>query len=267
MASARGPRLNLAGQKISSSLLTQWNQSPSFAGGVIRADALLAEWLEHKIGARSRVPDVLLKLLHLPPDCDTFRFSGIDYPNPYGFSKPNFSGSCIELFPGRGRIHGDLHAENILISGLDIEDYYFIDFSFFRADAPLFFDHAYLELHLLLVQRETATHERWHRLCRSLVGLNDTKTVEKKVLDHDDHGLLWTVGMIRAEIFRWINEMFPNRLEDLKKQVLLSRVAAGLNFANKRSLADNVALSDKKKFFGLLYAATAAREPAMADFG
>lgn len=260
LANARGNRLNLASQKISSSLLEEWNRLPSFAGVPVRADAPLAEWLEHRIGPRSHVPDVLAKQLHLPPDCSAFRYGGIDYPNPYGFSMHDFPGCCIQLLPGRGRFHGDLHAENVLVSGPRVEDYYFIDFSFFRAEAPIFFDHAYLELHLLLVQREKATHERWHGLCRSLVGLNDTRDVEKNLLDQDDHGLLWTVGMIRAEIFKWISRAFPDRLEDLKKQVLLSRIAAGLNFANKRSLADDVALSDKKKIFSLLYAATATKE-------
>jgi len=146
------------------------------------------------------------------------------------------------------------------ISGPHIEDYYFIDFSFCRVDAPIFFDYAYLELHLLFLQRETATHERWQRLCRSLVGLKDTRTVENALLDQDDHGLLWTVGMIRAAIFGWINQRFPNRLEDLKKQVLLARIAAGLNLANKRSLAGDTALSNKKKVFSFRYAATAAKE-------
>jgi hypothetical protein len=260
MANARGGPLNLASQKVSTSLLTEWNASPSFAGEGIRADALLAEWLEYRIGADSRVPDVLWKLLHISPDSETFRYDGVDYPNPYGFSNPAFPGSSIELFPSRGRMHGDLHAENILIRGKQIDEYYFIDFSFFRQDAPLFFDHAYLELHLLFVLRETATHERWNRLLRSLVGLNDTQSVQKNVLDQDDHGLLWTVAMIRAEVFRWIDTNAPNRLEDLKKQILLSRIAAGLNFANKRSLAEDAALSEKKKVFSFLYAASAAKE-------
>jgi len=260
MANAIGGRLNLASQKISSSLLTEWNPAPSFAQGILRADKLLGEWLGHRIGPNGRVSDVLAKILHIPPDCESFRYNGIDYPNPYSFSTPHFSGSQIELVPARGWLHGDLHAENVLISGQTIENFYFIDFSFFRADIPTFFDHAYLELHLLLLHREMATHERWHRLCRSLVGLSNTRGVAGSILDQDDQGLLWTVGIIRAEVHGWIEKAFPNRLEDLKKQVLLSRIAASLNFANKRSLADDVTLSNKKKFYSLIYAATAAKE-------
>src|SRR5262249_49703 len=159
------------------------------------------EWLEHRIGPRGRVSDVLAKVLHLPPDCEAFRYNGVDYPNPYLFSTSVFPGSLVELLPARGRMHGDLPAENVLISGPLLEDYYFLDFSFFRANAPIFFDHAYLELHLLLLHRETATHQRWHRLCGSLVGLSDTRAVANKLLDQEDHGLLWTVGMIRAQIY------------------------------------------------------------------
>ena len=65
--------------------------------------------------------------------------------------------------------------------------------------------------------------------------------------------------MIRAEINKWIATAYPHRMEDPKKQLLLSRIAVGLNFANKRNLAADLPLSNKKKFFALLYAATAAK--------
>ncbi len=156
-------------------------------------------------------------------------------------------------------MHGDLHGGNILISGArPIDNYYFIDFAHFRSQTPLFFDHAYLELSLLLNARKSVTHQRWHRLCQPLAHLEDTKDADK-ALDTDDFGLLWTVGMVRAEISNWIRTRYPQRMEDLKKQLLLSRIAAGLNFANKSHLSADLYLSNKKKFFALLYAATAAK--------
>ena len=42
------------------------------------------------------------------------------------------------------------------------------------ARAPLFFDHAYLELSLLLDVRENVTHQRWNRLCQTLAELENT---------------------------------------------------------------------------------------------
>ena len=112
---------------------------------------------------------------------------------------------------------------------------------------------------MLLDARESVTHQRWHRLCQSLALLEVPRDASTAA-DTDDHGLLWTVGMNRAEINRWIEKEYPQRREDLKKQNLLSRIAVGLNFANKRRLAPDSAQSSKKSFFALLYAATVAKK-------
>ena len=259
MATASGGLLNLASQTVSASLLSEWNRKPEFDGKPVAADALLREWLDNRFGPTGRVPDVLREVLNVSPDCSVFRYDGEDYPNPYGFAIPTFLGNQIEVSAARGLVHGDLHSGNVLISGpRKIDNYYFIDFAHFRGQTPLLFDHAYLELSLLLNAREGVAHQRWHRLCQPLARIEDPREADA-ALDTDDHGLLWTVGILRAEIYKWIEKAYPQRLEDLKKQLLLSRIAVGLNFANKRNLATNPALSTKKKFFALLYAATAAK--------
>src|SRR5260221_9083665 len=84
--------LKLAVQKVSGSILEEWNPSASFTGGITHADALSQEWLSHRITPRGRIPQVLEKNLHIPQDCENFRYNGIDYPNPYGFSSPHFPG-------------------------------------------------------------------------------------------------------------------------------------------------------------------------------
>ena len=259
MATASGGPLNLASQTVSASLLSEWNPKPVFDGKPVAANTLLREWLGDRLEPAGRIPDVLRDVLHVSPDCTAFRYDGKDYPNPYGFTIPTFLGNQIEVSTARGLMHGDLHTGNILISGpRQIDNYYFIDFAHFKDQTPLFFDHAYLELSLLLNAREGVTHQRWHRLCQPLAHLADPQEANT-ALDTDDGGLLWTVGLVRAEICKWIKKTYPQRMEDLKKQFLLSRIAVGLNFANKRSLATDPALSNKKKFFALLYAATAAK--------
>lgn len=259
MATTSGELRNLAVQTVSASLFSEWNPEPHFDGKPVAANLLLREWLDHRLGPAGRIPDVLRKVLPVPPDCSSFRYDGKDYPNPYGFVTPDFIGNKIEVSAGRGLVHGDLHSRNLLVSGIrTIDDYYFIDFSHFKSQTPLFFDHAYLELSLLIEARESVTHQRWHRLCQSLAHLEDPRDASTAA-DSDDFGLLWTVGMNRTEINRWVERAYPQRKEDLKKQRLLSRIAVGLNFANKRRLAADSALSSKKSFFALLYAATVAR--------
>ena len=259
MATASGGQLNSASQTVSESLLSEWNTTPEFDGKPVAADTFLREWLGHRLGPAGRVPDVLREVLHISPESPAFRYDGKEYPNPHCFANSHFLGNEIQISAARGLVHGDLHSGNVLISGRrQIDNYYFIDFAHCRSQTPLLFDHAYLELSLLLNAREGVAHQRWHRLCQSLAGLEDPRDAHK-ALDTDDHGLLWTSGLIRAEIYKWIDKSFPQRREDLIKQLLLSRIGVGLNFANKRRLAINAALSNKKKFFALLYAATAAR--------
>ena len=260
MATTSGGLLNLAVQRVSTSLYSEWNPEPNFDGKPVAADVLLREWLDHRLGPAGRIPDVLRQVLHISPDCQAFRYDGKDYPNPYGFAHTDFIGNQIDVSAGRGLVHGDLHSGNVLTSGpRQIDNYYFIDFSHFKSQAPLFFDHAYLELSLLLDARESLTHQRWHRLCQSLAHLEQTREASAAA-DTDDHGLLWTVGIIRAETGKWVERAYPQRKEDLKKQILLSRIAVGLNFANKRRLAADSSLSNRKKFFALLYAAIATKK-------
>lgn len=251
---------NLAIQTVSASLLSEWNPEPDFDGKPVAAHHLLREWLDHRLGPAGRIPDLLRQVLHVSPDCSSFRYDGKDYPNPYGFVTPDFIGNQIDVSAGRGLVHGDLHSRNVLVSGLRaIDDYYFIDFSHFKSQAPLFFDHAYLELSLLMNARESMTHQRWHRLCQSLIHLEHPQDASRAA-DTDDYGLLWTIGINRTEIKRWVERAYPQRKEDLKKQSLLSQIAVGLNFANKRRLATDSALSTKKSFFAFLYAATVAKK-------
>ena len=259
MAKAEGPVMNSASQRVSESLLTQWNKEPIFHSTTLSANVVLNEWLDHRLSARGRIPDVLREVLNIPDDTAAFRYGGVDYPNPYGFSNPEFAGNQVVLSVGRGLVHGDLHSENILVSGArSVENYFFIDFATFKSNAPLLFDHSYLELHLLLNARGGVTHQHWQELCAGLRAIERPQDASKTP-NSDDHGLLWTIGMLRQEVRKWVDEKYPQRLEDLKKQILLARIASGLNFANKRALATNEGLSRKRKFFAILYAAEATR--------
>src|SRR5262249_37014832 len=117
LVASSGGRLNFAVQKVSESLLRGWNPNPAFKTEGICSNLLLREWLDHRLGRLGRIPDLFSSVLRVSPDCLSFRYLGEDYPNPFGFAFSGFPGNSITVSPARGLVHGDLHAENILISG------------------------------------------------------------------------------------------------------------------------------------------------------
>src|SRR5258707_15893569 len=84
--------LKLAVQKVSGSILEEWNPSASFTGGITQADALVQKWLSHPITPRGRIPQGIKKNLQITQDFESFKYKGIEYSKPYGFSSPDFPG-------------------------------------------------------------------------------------------------------------------------------------------------------------------------------
>jgi tetratricopeptide (TPR) repeat protein len=258
IATADHARLSVALQKTSESLLIEWNANCIF-GETVSPMAIMEEWLGRRLAPSGRLREVVRECLSGDYASPGFRFGGVDYPNPYGFSDQDFAGNSTALSPGRGLVHGDLHGENILVNGANPMAYFFIDFAQFSADAPLFFDHAYLEVHLLLAQREAVTVQRWQTICSDLSGITRPQDAVR-ASNSEDEGLLRTLGMLREPCERWAKSKFPQRREDLKKQLLLARIAAGINYASKRAFSGESAALKKTRFLCFLYAAEAARE-------
>ena len=207
-----GGLLNLAIQTVSASLFSEWNPTPKFDSEPVGANYLLREWLDHPLGPARRIPDVLRHVLHVSPDCPAFRYDGTDYPNPYGFITPDFTGNQIDVSAGRGLVHGDLHGGNVLFSGTRrIGDYYFIDFSHFSSRESV----NAVVLRPCVPRAEPAfgcTGERHPsalasfmsnpcRPRRSAAGIRGYRyRAGGMITSH--LGLLWTVGLIREESYQ-----------------------------------------------------------------
>ena len=258
LATAEHARLIVALQKTSESLLNEWNPSPIFGLPVSPMD-IMGKWLGHRLKPSSHLREVVRECLGNDEASLGFRFEGVDYPNPYGFGDQKFAGNATTMSPVAGLVHGDLHGENILVNGATPISYFFIDFAQFHTDAPLFFDHAYLEVHLLLAERKAVTYQRWQTICSDLSGITRPQD-GRKATNGDDEGLLRMLGSLRQPIGKWVESNFPLRREDMNKQLLLARIAAGLNYASKRAFSDDSAASKKIRFFCFLYAAQAAQE-------
>src|SRR5262249_17041562 len=115
------------------------------------------------------------------------------------------------------------------------------------------------ELSYLLKQRENAVLDRWVSLLESLETVEETHGVVSSLRDAEDQGHIWCAAVMRSAISSWRAKKFPERKEDLTKQLLISRIAVGLNFAQKTTLDSAPLKSDKLKEFSLLYAAVNLR--------
>ncbi|MGJ5037830.1 MULTISPECIES: hypothetical protein [unclassified Bradyrhizobium] len=261
MIDLKGPDLNLACQLVSDFLLTAFNRQVKFDPATTTVSSILINMVERQVGPDSRIPLYLHTHTNLSSQANYFRYLGTDYPNPLVIAKSDTRLGSTTLCCPRGAVHGDLHAGNVLMSrygGDQGKKVFLIDFDTFQSEGPLLFDHAYLELNLLLSARSEATPQRWKDLCDQISDAFEPAD-PRGALHRDDAGLLWTCKMLRQPLSTWVKNNHAGRTEDIKKQILLARIAAGINFCNKRSLGEDDVQSDKLKFFSFIYAATFAR--------
>jgi len=248
----------IAAENVSCALLTKWNRSACLGKSGVNSKLVIDAWLKHRIGNNSNLPDLLQGLFDISPDTPSFRLYGRDWPNPYIFAKGEFPGvSNILITPIIGRFHGDLHGFNLLIGDMEgiKKDFYIIDLASFENGLPLFFDHAYLEFSLLLHERGKIGYEPYIDIIEALVNIESPNKIPQNLKNLEDHGLFTTIARSRHMITVWINDHHKHRKQDMTNQLLLARIAVGLNYANKRSLDDDTERSEKLKVFAFLYAA------------
>ena len=258
IATADRQRLNLGMQKVAESLLGEWNANVTFQTPV-GPKKVMEAWLGERLAPDGRLAKAVMESLTGGLEAPGFRFGGLDYPNPIVWGDETTLGISSVASTAWGMLHGDLHGENILVNAANPISYYFIDFAHLKLNAPLFFDQAYLELSFLFSKRDTATPERWQAICSDLSKVTRPQDATF-ASSSDDEGILRTVGMLREPLEKWIDSKHPQRKEDLKKQMLLARVAAGLNYASKRAFSGDDERSRKLRFLFLLYAAEQARQ-------
>ncbi|MBF0614463.1 MAG: hypothetical protein G8237_04120 [Magnetococcales bacterium] len=192
---------------------------------------LLNQWLEYRLD-----PDSRLAVLATEVSCNTKGIScGTDrLVNPfwfYDFLKSHAS-DCQKLQVVTGNLHMDFHGDNILLlqEAIRKTPFYVIDFSLSRV-APVGFDHAYLEVFLCLKNLEQKKDLAPVALMEVLKGLDITKII---VLKHEESHIHNTITKLRNGWGRWKKQAHMQHMDaDLERQNLLSRVAAGLNWANK----------------------------------
>ena len=236
---------------VSNGLLEDWNRDYVLSKRMYAPQELLRNWLVDRLEPpRSRLNALLADCCGVTPTELSFTFEGHWYPNPLVFA------TMVQDLPDRlrlravsGHCHGDLHGQNLLVGrgAADKPSYYLIDLACYESEQFLFFDHAYFELAYLLRSRQSATAKNWDAILDHLSRFHHQR--ERRGLKADDLGPVQIVLGMRREVMNWVDRHESHRLSYMESQTLLARVAAGLNFANKR-------ISKETRSMAFLYAAS-----------
>lgn len=242
---------------ISKVILDGWHVKEEL-GERISLSGILNDWLGYRVSDESLLPALMEDVLSIKSDCESFFCFNKDYPNPYLFARGGIEeASEIEIRPALGAMHGDFHAGNCLCEVYRGEEQcYFIDFAQYREGAPLFFDHAYLEFSILINTHGDLSAKDWFDTLNAVENVESYSCYDGLNIPRGIDVTVKNIAKFREGLNGWVEEVYPDRKEDLYMQILMSRVAVGLNFANKYKLDDDEKKSNRMKEYAFLYAAS-----------
>ncbi|MEM9221720.1 MAG: hypothetical protein AAGB11_04870 [Pseudomonadota bacterium] len=243
-------------RKASLDLLEVWNANYRMSDGLQMPQDLLRGWLDYRIDPTrgGRIHEFVEQECGISPGMQSMTYEGRWYPNPLAFiDGAETAPKQLRLRGALGHCHGDFHGLNLLIGRRENAgfDYYLIDLAMYEGEQFLFYDHAYFELTLLLRSRGDVPPSTWAALVDQLNRFD--RQIELHDLRTDDVGLVELVLAVRDGPVSWIEKYEANRLSFLESQMLLARIAAGLNFTHKR-------ISKTSRQMAFLYAAANLKE-------
>lgn len=215
--------------QIGRALLADWNKGYSHQQA--SAKAVLDGWLGYRLDPKKATK------LHDFIAAETggrgaFAVAGRLLVNPLWFCQSPVIASDTRHVRFAGLLHGDLHPGNLLLERTDprSEQFWMIDFALSHSGS-LGYDHAYLELALLLRYLDGADPERMLGILDALAA-EETRPEAERVPVHD-MGLVRCVRTLRNGAEHWQKDVEPNRRDPFLAQQLLARVATALNWCNK----------------------------------
>jgi hypothetical protein len=229
-------------------LWSPWNDTYS-VNVASSARASLRAWL----GYRLSPADAAQLHSFVATECEgksIFRMADRVLVNPLFAATSSFVDVPVACVSFEGMIHGDLHLGNILVDRTlkRRDQYWLIDFAL-AAAAPLGFDQAYLELSILIGLLQGVEPQRILNILEALDSAGDPGHASRVPVS--DVGILDSCSVIRQANGNWQTSKEPKRTDSVAAQCLLSRIAVGLNWANKP-------LTDSRRRLALAYAAWAA---------
>lgn len=225
-----------------------WN-SDYFVNTSTSAQASLRRWLGYRLDA-AQAPELQTFVAEESAGKNIFRMADRVLVNPLTFATNSDIDVPVARVSFDGMIHGDLHLGNILVDRTlkRTDEYWLIDFALARA-APLGFDQAYLELSILIGLLQGVEPQRMLNILEALDATDDPAYSSRVPVS--DVGTLEMCKGIREANAAWQLAKEPKRIDTVVAQLLLSRIAAGLNWVNKP-------LPKQKRRLALSYAAWAA---------
>ena len=211
--------------------------------------SMMSEWLSWRIDP-AQAPALYALAKSITGNRRTFVQRLHILANPITLAGEEFAKKNVKV-AFRGMLHGDLHQENVFWDRpSESQQFWLIDFAFAR-NGPLLFDHAYFEFSLLLKHFEGVDPAR-------LLSLLDTfqhspTQLGARFIAPKDEGIRSLIDAFRHGISSWQKAEQELRVDGVAEQWCLARVAAGLNWANKR-------LDEKTRMLAFCYAAHAATE-------
>ena len=212
----RQSRLEILFDATNDYLLKTWNAEAAFEQA-LHPQALLARWLGYRLKPDGLIASFLKETFDIDPDTEGFLIQGQIFPNPlsYGLNAARWQETrAIDALTGFQ--HGDLNVGNVLArfeeEADDIQGYFLIDFALYKAQMPLLYDQAYLEMSYLIRELSRASLEKWV----SLVSHYSSRDMPNpKAVPVELAGACAVINAGRKSFERWVNETHPSLADDL----------------------------------------------------
>ncbi|MCJ2531128.1 MAG: AAA family ATPase [Candidatus Thermoplasmatota archaeon] len=240
---SRGQFATIA-QTVMGGLLGEWNEGASFERATHPRD-LLTRWLGYRLEEGGRIETFLQDVCRVRPETPGLLLEGVAYPNPLAYARdPDLWSDTRPIDSILGFQHGDLNTGNILAKFSPQENkldgYYLIDFALYKQQSPLLYDHAYLELSHLLHLLPQVSLPKWASFAAGFAR-GDLLDVDEVPIELAGAASISIV--VRRAFQGWVDKTHPSLTDDLWGQFLLAATAVGLNFCNKKALADRERLA------------------------
>lgn len=210
-------------EKISRELLLGWNkdfENKQFSIAECISGLVGRERLDVSGRIASRISQLIGDALS-----PNFSYESKVFPNPYYYLNNLHSPLAKQINGIVGKVHGDLNSNNIIVNKNFINDnydIYIIDYSHYINHGYLFFDHAYLQMNLLLSSQSATNIFEWCADVSNIV--EEFGKFNKKYL---------FVKYIYDGILTFINKYQSNNKENSWIQYYSAQIAVGLNWMNK----------------------------------
>lgn len=225
-------------RQMSVGILEEWNADFHLKDGMHAPQELLASWLGRRLkpSIGGRIHSFLSDDCGIAANVPTVMFEGHWYPNPLAFADGVVPlPERLQLRGAVGHCHGDFHGLNLLVARSDGPNqgpnYHLIDLAMYESAQYLFYDHAYFEIAFLLAARADKSSKDWEAIVAQLSCFQHHD--EQPGLQAEDIGLVEIATVMRQSMTDWIERHEADRLSFMESQVLLARIATGLNFSHK----------------------------------